>query len=52
MKSTTPPKHKTQNYKQVAHTTRDWNPVWNGWITTTTWSWQPVPLRANRKDLL
>lgn len=51
MKTTTPPKHKTPNYKQVAHVIRDWDWLASRYRTLTIWTWQPQPLRSTRKDL-
>ena len=50
MKKTTPPKHKTPNWKLVRHSHEAYDrrglPV-----DHFTWTWQPIPLRADRKDL-
>lgn len=45
MNSLTPPKHKTPNYKLVSHRSND------GGQSVVTASWEPVPLRQDRKDL-
>ncbi len=51
MKKTTPPKHKTPNYKLVNYSRRFWHVLKNCWQVETWAKWEAVPLRATRKDL-
>jgi hypothetical protein len=48
MKASTPPKHKTPNYRLVNYASVDLATmkVIKGYAV-----WEPMPLRANRKDL-
>lgn len=48
MKASTPPKHRTPNYRLVnyASVDRATMSVIKSWVV-----WEPMPLRADRKDL-
>lgn len=53
MNRTTPPKHKTPNYKLVTLKAPDLPPPTEG-FSIVVWvypHWYPVPLRADRKDI-
>ena len=48
----TPAKHKTPNYRlrEIGRPTR-WDRKRNGWVNESVAVWEPMPLRAGRKDL-
>lgn len=52
MNKNTPAKHKTPNYRlrEIGRPTR-WDRKRNGWVNESVAVWEPMPLRAGRKDL-
>ncbi len=50
MKKTTPEKHRTPNYRQVHHSQKNWGTIRNCWLHFVWWTWEPAPLRPDRKD--
>lgn len=54
MNQKTPEKHKTPNYRQVCHTITVPHPLavlGFKQMVLKRWAWEPMPLRATRKDL-
>jgi hypothetical protein len=54
MRATTPPKHKTPNFRQVRHETIVPHPFAQLGAKSriiVSYTWEPSPLRSTRKDL-
>jgi hypothetical protein len=54
MRATTPPKHKTPNFRQVRHETIVPHPFAHLGAKSriiVSYTWEPSPLRSTRKDL-